>query len=173
MMLGNNRCHQIGKSLSGSDFRFAKRNLFLGKTDVHLLCEADLFFPNVIAVVGKYNTEDGVNDLKGLIHESIQVSHISGVFHGIENVRDQLSVGFFCVIVAGSFGDHAGGKAGSHIDCNVIDFTAQGCMVDEISVFKSKIVGAAFVGFPCVLVVFKDLAVAIGDFKHFFISLLL
>ena len=127
----------------------------------------------MIAVIGEHNSENGVNDLKGLIRKSVQVSHISGVFHGIENVRDQLSVGFFCVIVAGSFGDHAGGKAGSHIDCNVMDFTAQGCMVDEISVFKSKIVGATFMGFPSVLVVFKDLAVAIGYFKHFFLSLLL
>ena len=71
MMLGNNRCHQIGKSLSGSDFRLAERDLFLGKADVHLLCKADLFLPNEIAVVGEHNSENGVNDLKGVIRKSV------------------------------------------------------------------------------------------------------
>ena len=44
--------------LQSNNFRFTESNLLFGKTDIHLLCKSNLFFPNVISVIGENNTED-------------------------------------------------------------------------------------------------------------------
>ena len=173
MVLGDNGCNQIRKGFASSDLCFTEGNLFLGKSDIHFLCEADLFFSDVVSVIGKYNTEDRVNNLDGIICKSVKVSHISGVFHGVEDLGDQPSVGCLRVVIAGVLGDNARGKTCGHIDGNVIYLVSQICVVDDISVFEGKIINALFIGFTCVLVGFKSFLVAISYFKHFFFSLFL
>ena len=167
IMLGDNGCHQIRKGFTSSDLRFTEGDLLFGKADKHLLSEANLFFSDGVSVIGKHHSEDRVNDFEGIACKAVEVSHISGVLHGVENVRDQPSVGYLGIKVAGLPGNNARGKTGGHVDCDVIYLMAQTCVVDDKSVFKSKIVGAAFVGFTCVLVGFKSFLVAISNFKHF------
>ena len=168
MMFGDNGCHQIRKGLSSSDLCFTEGNLLFSKADIHLLCETDLFLSDVVSVIGKHHTKDRVNDLEGVIRKTIEVSRIAGVLHRIENVRDQFSEGCFGVEIAGVLCDHARGKTGGHVDCYVIHLVAKCYMVDEVSSFKGKIIGAAFMGFPCILVIFKGFVVAVSKFKHIF-----
>ena len=80
---------------------------------------------------------------------------------------DQPFVGCFGVEIIGILGNNERGETGAHIDGNVIHLMTQVCVINNISVFKSKIVGAAFMGFPRVLVCFKGFVVAISNFKHF------
>ena len=58
VVFGYNGWNQIRKSFACSDLRFTESNLLFGKTDIHLLCKSNLFFPNVISVIGENNTED-------------------------------------------------------------------------------------------------------------------
>ena len=80
---------------------------------------------------------------------------------------DQPFVGRFGVEIAGVLGNNERAKTGAHIDGNVIHLMTQVRVINNISVFKSKIVGAAFMGFPRILVCFKGFVVALSNFKHF------
>ena len=83
-------------------------------------------------------------------------------------MRDQPSVGHLGVEVAGLLCNNARGKTGGHVNCDVIYLVSQICVVDDVSVFKGKIINAFLIGFTCVLVGFKSFFVAISNFKHIF-----
>ena len=86
--------------------------MLFGETDIHLLRQCNLFLADVISVIGKHYSEDGVDDLHWIINEGIKVSHIAGILHGIEDVRDELSIGCLGIEVAGLLGDHSGRVTG-------------------------------------------------------------
>ena len=99
--------HQIRKGFTSSNLCFTEGYLLFGETDIHLLRKSNLFLADVISVVGKYNSENGIDDLHWIINEGIKVSHIAGILHGIEDVRDELSVGSLGIKIAGLLCDHS------------------------------------------------------------------